>query len=238
MSAMRLGQSPRASGASRGFTLIEVLVVLAIIVVICAILFPVLSRARAAARKTTCASNLHQIGLALTMYSDDHDALGPPTTGWHIWGGNGTNGDYPGPGWEERIDPYVKNRAVYRCPAAPGVVQFAYFLNTRFFWLVKGMPQVQWGCAAVNHAYLSAPSYYVMAGDCSSPNLLPPPVGSAPLPEDSCDKDNMTYQCLRYHGTFHGNGSNVLFADGHAKFFTGYNHDVMTFEPTSMSDWQ
>lgn len=228
----------RTGSTEAGFTLIEVLVVVGIILVVCAILFPVLSRARGAARKTNCASNLRQIGFALAMYTDDHDDLGPPTTGWHIWGGDGTRGDHPGPGWEERIHPYVKSRAVYRCPSAPRVVEFAYFLNTRFFWLIRATPQAQWGCAAVNQAYLSAPSHYIMGGDCSSPNLLPAPVGAAPLSEDSCDKDNMTYQCLRYRRTSHGNGSNVLFADGHVKFLTRYNRDVMTFEPTSTSDWQ
>ena len=49
------------------FTLIELLVVIAIIAVLAAILFPVFAQAREQARKTTCLSNLKQLGLGMTM---------------------------------------------------------------------------------------------------------------------------------------------------------------------------
>ena len=57
----------------RGFTLIELLVVIAIIAILAAILFPVFARAREAARKTSCLSNMKQIGLAAMMYVQDYD---------------------------------------------------------------------------------------------------------------------------------------------------------------------
>jgi prepilin-type N-terminal cleavage/methylation domain-containing protein len=52
----------------RAFTLIELLVVIAIIAIIAAILFPVFGRAKEAAKKTTCLSNLSQIGKAIALY--------------------------------------------------------------------------------------------------------------------------------------------------------------------------
>ena len=59
-----------------GFTLIELLVVITIISILASLLLPVLSRAKAAARRTTCINNTRQINLALRMYADDHeDAL-------------------------------------------------------------------------------------------------------------------------------------------------------------------
>ena len=58
-----------------GFTLIEFLVVIAIIVVPAAIIFPVFSRTREAARKANCPSNLRQLGLASSMYLDDNDGM-------------------------------------------------------------------------------------------------------------------------------------------------------------------
>jgi prepilin-type N-terminal cleavage/methylation domain-containing protein len=57
----------------RGFTLIELLVVIAIIAILAAILFPVFARAREQARKTSCISNMKQIGLAALMYAQDYD---------------------------------------------------------------------------------------------------------------------------------------------------------------------
>jgi prepilin-type N-terminal cleavage/methylation domain-containing protein len=61
----------------RAFTLIELLVVIAIIAILAAILFPVFARARSQARRTTCASNLKQIGLGFLMYAQDYDETFP-----------------------------------------------------------------------------------------------------------------------------------------------------------------
>jgi len=60
-----------------GFTLVELLVVVAIIAVLAGLLLPVFSRARAQARRTHCLSNLRQIGLAVQMYQQDYEELPP-----------------------------------------------------------------------------------------------------------------------------------------------------------------
>jgi prepilin-type N-terminal cleavage/methylation domain-containing protein len=55
----------------KGFTLVELLVVLGIIAVLVGIIFPVFIVARKRARQTTCLNNLRQIGMAMNLYYDD-----------------------------------------------------------------------------------------------------------------------------------------------------------------------
>ncbi len=63
----------------RGFTLVELLCVVAIIAILAAILFPVFARAREKARTQSCLMNLTNIGLALRCYAMDNDGYYPPT---------------------------------------------------------------------------------------------------------------------------------------------------------------
>ena len=69
------------------FTLIELLVVIAIIAILAAILFPVFAQAREEARKTVCASNQKQIGLAFQMYLQDYDEMYPDTGNPYLFAG-------------------------------------------------------------------------------------------------------------------------------------------------------
>ena len=68
---------PAADRANRGFSLTELLVVVAVIAILGAILFPVFVQARAKARQAACASNLAQIGRAGMMYVQDYDERFP-----------------------------------------------------------------------------------------------------------------------------------------------------------------
>lgn len=112
----------------RGFTLIELLIVIAVIAIIAAILFPVFGRARENARRSSCASNLKQIGLGLIQYSQDYDERYPAQKSTL-----GTDGQYQivvdysnpavyntanGQNWVASIEPYVKSWQFYKCPTA------------------------------------------------------------------------------------------------------------------------
>jgi len=68
-----------ARSAPRGFTLIELFVVIAVIGLLVALLLPATSRASARAKRLFCANNLRQVSQALTLYADDHEATFPNT---------------------------------------------------------------------------------------------------------------------------------------------------------------
>ncbi len=61
------------------FTLTELLVVIAVIAILAALLFPAISAAKAKAQRTACANNLRQINLGVRMYSDDSADKAPPS---------------------------------------------------------------------------------------------------------------------------------------------------------------
>jgi prepilin-type N-terminal cleavage/methylation domain-containing protein len=68
----------------KGFTLIELLIVIEIIAILAAVLFPVFGRARENARRSSCQSNLKQIGMGLLQYTQDYDESYPAA--WEIDG--------------------------------------------------------------------------------------------------------------------------------------------------------
>lgn len=112
----------------KGFTLIEMLIVIAIIALLAGMLLPVYSAARNRAHQTVCLANLKQIGMAIEMYCSDNDGRMPMQsylTRFHQWWSEDTGhiqdeclGDPEHPVyWYEALESYVGNEQIWYCPS-------------------------------------------------------------------------------------------------------------------------
>ncbi len=148
-----------ASGRlKRGFTLIELLVVIAIISILAAILFPVFARARENARRSSCVSNLKQMGLGFMMYSQDFDEHMPnafntyPSSGAYRMP-NGNPASAAAQPWYSLIYPYLKNWQLLNCPSAHTDLYYAGGYNITTFPYSYNYLSPAFSSSACNNTY-------------------------------------------------------------------------------------
>ena len=211
------------------FTLIELLVVLAVISILVAILLSAFATARENGRAAQCASNLHQIELGLSQYSDDTDGFYPCAGAVVPWD-TLDSGTHRGP-WMQQIYPYTKNQQIYQCPDDSDS-SYSYFIGARAAYIDLGT------FGSVDRKRIEFPAAYVLSGDTFSHTNTPQEFD----PSDA-DKDDYSQNCVGGVGTTpmlwrrHKNGQNLAFADGHVKWFGGYNPGLMTFRYSGMVGW-
>ena len=228
------------AGSPAAFTLIELLVVIAIIAILAAMLLPALSSAKQRAWTTTCNSNLHQIGLGMRMFADDNNDFYPESGGDIYWGAiDATTGKAS---WMEQIFSYVNNTNVYNCP---GNVQlplayrgpFNYFNGCNAAFVAAGGQN-----AAVKGSAILLTSAFVLGGDTAGTVNNGTGLKFDPL---DADKDDYTQNCVggaasptyTLFSQIHTKGQNVMFADGHAKWYKGFNAGEQTFAYAVMTNW-
>ena len=197
----------------RGFTMVELMFAVGLLVLLMAILFPALGTAREAARRTSCISNLRQLTQAYLAYAADNDRFLPANT---------TMGDWvmPGPTRDAlmsgKLFPYVKDDRVYRCPKEEGERLRSYSINDY-----------------LNGDWMAIPSHAHRLMDVQN---------SATTFAFIEEFDPRTYNVggftvMPYPGTywfdhpaiFHGRGSGLSFVDGHCEYWTWSDRRTWTF---------
>lgn len=168
--------------------LLQIAAVLAIIAFVSAVVFPVFQKVREPNHHGSCASNMNQLGLALTQYTQDSDEKLP------------SGGNKAGNGWAGAIYPFVKSTGVYRCPDDSQEGKFISYAENKNLvkQSVESLPAIPYTVALYELSTLNCdPS----TGETSSTTGLSAPQNS-----------------IRHETVGSPFGLNFLAVDGHVKY--------------------
>lgn len=209
----------------RGFTLVELLVVIAVIAILAALLLPALARAKESARRIRCTSNLRQLGLATQMYwADNEDQCfryrsgftNKGVTYWFGWLEQGAEGQRAFDATQGALYPYLQGRGVEICPSlnyslgqfklkAKGAA-YGYGYNLHLSTAAHQPP--------VRISTLTRPTDTALFADAAQVNTFQAPASPAnPMLEENYYISTNTAEATTHFR--HGQKANVIYCDGH-----------------------
>jgi prepilin-type N-terminal cleavage/methylation domain-containing protein/prepilin-type processing-associated H-X9-DG protein len=163
---IHLRSAVRSSRFPRGFTLVELLVVITIIGILIALLLPAVQTARGAARKMQCSNNLKQLGLAAHAFHNEKGRF-PPQFGWF---GSTTNGSFGTLFFH--LLPYVEQNNLYEKSYVETTVTKSYPCS---YQKLAGTHDSRWAVVDGNGALMSSQTIvaYTCPDDTSQSYVLP-----------------------------------------------------------------
>jgi prepilin-type N-terminal cleavage/methylation domain-containing protein/prepilin-type processing-associated H-X9-DG protein len=195
--------SMKRSSSRHGFTLVELLTVLAIVSVLAAILFAVFTRVRENGRRAVCLNNMKQMSLGMLQYIQDNDSRFPPLMG----------------NFRMTLMPYAGDSKVFLCPAGPQVSSQEYSSYDRMEWVTE--VDLKRGIVYGKHESQVA--------DTTTTISLFELIGDA----EEHQKITSTCSSSEEMGVRHLGGVNYAFVDGHVKWFSAQQaSDVVCFDLT------
>jgi prepilin-type processing-associated H-X9-DG protein len=219
-----------------GFSLVELLVVIGIVIILMGLLFPVMRKMHASGQRAFCANNLRQLYRANIMYADENGGFVPAASDmWgsennHRWHGSRESGNDPFDDSKGPLSPYLgKDGRITHCPAFSGAVKstskHAFESNCGGYGYNVGVGSLisilgngsQAMKEGMNPADLQHPANTVMFADCA----LSQPYGSKPKylieysfaePYYHFGTRSQPYPSIHFR---HNGLANVVWCDGH-----------------------
>jgi prepilin-type N-terminal cleavage/methylation domain-containing protein/prepilin-type processing-associated H-X9-DG protein len=223
----------------QAFTLIELFLVVAVIAILAALFLPALSKARRNAQMADCGANLGRIGAGMALFAGEHAETYPESGGDVHW--NATDVRTGKPGWMQQMVHYLGTTNTFNCPGNAELPRafegpFNYFNGSHAAYMAEGR------LAAVKTMAIRYPACFVLSGDTAGTATNSAGLQFDPL---DADKNDCTQNCIggaadpsiTEFWQIHAGGQNVLFADGHTRWYRGFSEYEMTFAYTNLAYW-